>query len=102
MVSATFLWAATRLRTAGAADVAAARLWAALTAAYAEEHDEQKSAQDDQQHCQPVCNKQHHSYTHTHVFVKEITVFSDLRYTMSLTSRSESPDVSPAASMVQK
>lgn len=29
-------------------------------------------------------------------------VFPDLRYTMSLTSRSESPDVSPAASMVQK
>lgn len=30
------------------------------------------------------------------------TVFPDLRYTMSLTSRSESPDVSPVASMVQK
>lgn len=30
------------------------------------------------------------------------SVFPDLRYTMSLTSRSESPDVSPAASMVQK
>lgn len=30
------------------------------------------------------------------------TVLPDLRYTMSLTSRSESPDVSPAASMVQK
>lgn len=29
-------------------------------------------------------------------------VWPDVRYTMSLTSRSESPDVSPAASMVQK
>lgn len=62
--SATFLWAATRLWTAGAADVAAALLWATLTAAYAEEHDEQESTQDDQQHCQPICNTPQHSHAH--------------------------------------
>lgn len=47
------------------------------------------------------------SAAHNNIFtlacdVDDGTAFPDLRYTMSLTSRSESPDVSPAASMVQK
>lgn len=87
-MSATFLWAAARLRAAGAADVAAALLWAALTAAYAQEHDEQKRTQDDQQHCEPVCNKHHHPYTHTRCFherqqsIVTLTVHDELDFTI--------------------
>ncbi len=46
-IFSTFFRAAACLWTTGAADVAAALLRAALTAADAEQHDEQKSAEDD-------------------------------------------------------
>lgn len=66
-VGPTFLRAAAGLWTAGAADVAAAPLGAALAAADAEEHEEQEGPQDDQQHRQPVCNtQQQHPQSATH------------------------------------
>lgn len=52
--SLTFLWAAARLRTTRASHVAAAVLRATLAAAYAEEHDEHESTNDDEQDRQPV------------------------------------------------
>lgn len=58
-VSSTFFWAAAGLRAAGAADVAAALLRTALTAANAAEHDEEEGAHDDQQNGQPVWNRPH-------------------------------------------
>lgn len=53
-----FFWTAAGLWTAGAADVAAALLRTALTAADAEEHDEQEASEDNQQDRQPVVNNE--------------------------------------------
>lgn len=53
-LSFTFFRAAACLWTTWAADVAAALLRAALTAAYAEEHDEQEGTEDDEQDGEPV------------------------------------------------
>lgn len=56
-LQSTFLWAAARLRTTRASHIAAAVLRATLAAAYAEEHDEHESTNDDQQDRQPVYGK---------------------------------------------
>lgn len=105
--SSTFFWTAARLWTTRAADVAAALLRAALTATDAEEHDEQESTEDDQQDCQPVCSRTED--TSLRLYLSALVHDSpqsqrreNLRYTMSLISRSESPVVSPGASMEQK
>lgn len=58
MLHDSFLRTAALLRTAGTADVAAAHLRAALTAADTEEEDEEESTDDDGQHCQPVVNNE--------------------------------------------
>lgn len=50
-LSFTLFWTAACPWTTRAANVAAALLWTALTAANAQEQDEQQSTKDDQQDC---------------------------------------------------
>lgn len=50
----TFLWAAACFWTAWAANIAAAILRAALTAADTEKNDQQQRPKNDQQHSQPI------------------------------------------------
>lgn len=52
--SLTFLGAAAAGGTAGAADVAAAILRAALAPAHANQQQEKEGSKDDEDHCQPV------------------------------------------------
>lgn len=51
----TFLGAAAAVRTAGAADVAAAILRTALAPAHANQQDQEQGSQNDEDHRQPVC-----------------------------------------------
>lgn len=54
MTGECFLWTAALGRATGTADVAAAALGAALTPAYAEEEDKEKSSHYDEHHGQPM------------------------------------------------
>lgn len=53
----TSLWAAAPLRAAGAPDVTAAGVWAALTPADAQEEEDKEDSQADHNHEQPICRE---------------------------------------------
>lgn len=55
--SLTGLWTAALLRTAGAPDVTAAGVGAALTPANAQEEEDKEDSQTDDNHKQPVCRE---------------------------------------------
>lgn len=55
--SLTGLWTAAPLRTAGAPDVTAAGVGAALTPANAQEEEDKEDSQTDDNHKQPVCRE---------------------------------------------